>query len=192
MASNELDEHIIASLKEQGAAVNVWGVGTRLVTAYDQPALGGVYKLSAVRNEQGDWQPKVKLSEQAIKVSTPGILQVRRFSQAGEAIGDVIFDEIEPIQGEATMVDPLDPTRRKVMPADAAAEDLLCPIFDHGRCVYTAPSLEQSRRRLQDQLGMFHAGVKRFVNPHRYPVGLDLALHERKTALILKTRGFPT
>ena len=87
------------------------------------------------------------------------------------------------------MVDPLDPTRLKIMPADAVAEDLLQPVFDQGRCVDTAPSLEQSRRRLQDQLGMFHAGVKRFVNPHRYPVGLDLGLHERKTALILKTRG---
>ncbi len=174
MASNELDEHIIASLKEQGAAINDWGVGTRLVTAYDQPALGGVYKLSALRDEQGDWQHKVKLSEQAIKVSTPGILQVRRYSRRGEAIGDVIVDELEPIQGEATMVDPFDPIRRKLMPADAVAEDLLQPIFGHGRCLYTAPNLEQSRRRLQEQLGMFHAGVKRFVNPHRYPVGLDL------------------
>jgi nicotinate phosphoribosyltransferase len=189
MASNELDEHIIASLKEQGAAVNVWGVGTRLVTAYDQPALGGVFKLSAMRDANGDWQHKVKLSEQPIKVSTPGILQVRRYSRAGEAIGDVIFDEVDPIEGEATMVDPLESTRRKIMPADATGKDLLQPIFDDGRCVYTAPSLEQSRRRLQDQLGIFHAGVKRFVNPHRYPVGLDLGLHERKTALILKTRG---
>ncbi len=94
MASNELDEQIIGSLKEQGATINVWGVGTRLVTAYDQPALGGVYKLAALRDEQGHWQPKVKLSEQAVKISTPGILQVRRFMKPGEAIGDVIFDEL--------------------------------------------------------------------------------------------------
>jgi nicotinate phosphoribosyltransferase len=190
LASNDLDEQIIASLKEQGAAINVWGVGTRLVTAYDQPALGGVYKLTALRDEQGRWQPKVKLSEQAIKVSTPGILQVRRFTKAGQAIGDVIFDELDPIHGSPTMVDHLDPTRRKIMPSDAVAEDLLRPIFERGRCVYTMPTLEESRSRLQDQLRLFHAGVKRFVNPHRYPVGLDLGLHERKTALILKTRGF--
>ncbi len=189
MASNELDEQVIGSLKEQGAKINVWGVGTRLVTAYDQPALGGVYKLAALRDEQGHWQPKVKLSEQAVKISTPGILQVRRFMKPGEAIGDVIFDELAPIEGPPTMVDPFDPTRRKVMPADAKAEDLLRPIFERGRCVYTSPSLEESRLRLQDQLRSFHAGVKRFVNPHRYPVGLDLGLHERKTALILKTRG---
>jgi nicotinate phosphoribosyltransferase len=76
------------------------------------------------------------------------------------------------------------------MPADAAAEDLLRPIFERGRSVYTIPTLEESRNRLQKQFQLFHAGVKRFVNPHRYPVGLDLGLHERKTALILKTRGF--
>ncbi|HEV2972597.1 MAG TPA: nicotinate phosphoribosyltransferase [Pirellulales bacterium] len=199
LASNELDEQIIASLKEQGAAINAWGVGTRLVTAYDQPALGGVYKLSVLRDRQGRWQHKVKLSEQAIKVSTPGILQVRRFQQSRQAIGDVIFDELTPIRGDTTMVDPLDPTRRKVMPAATAivgqasqpdaADDLLVPIFSRGKCVYRVPSLEDSRRRLGEQLAMFHAGVKRFVNPHRYPVGLELGLHELKTELILKTRG---
>jgi nicotinate phosphoribosyltransferase len=78
------------------------------------------------------------------------------------------------------------------MPSDAAPEDLLQAIFDRGRCVYTMPTLEESRRRVDDQLRMFHAGVKRFVNPHRYPVGLELGLHERKTELILKTRGFNT
>ncbi len=120
VASNDLDEQIIASLKEQGATIGVWGVGTRLVTAYDQPALGGVYKLAAVRDGQGAWQYKVKLSEQAIKVSKPGILQVRRYCQGGEAIGDVIFDEQFPIQGDCTMVDPLDMTRRKTIPAGTA------------------------------------------------------------------------
>jgi nicotinate phosphoribosyltransferase len=189
VASNELDEQVIASLKEQGAKINVWGVGTRLVTAYDQPALGGVYKLSALRDEQGGWKPKVKLSEQAVKVSTPGILQVRRYVLNGEAIGDLILDELTSVQTPLTMVDPFDPTRRKLMPPDSASEDLLRPIFDRGRCVYTMPTLEESRRRAQDQLGMFYAGVKRFVNPHRYPVGLELGLHERKTEQILKTRG---
>jgi nicotinate phosphoribosyltransferase len=189
VASNELDEQVIGSLKEQGAKINVWGVGTRLVTAYDQPALGGVYKLSALRDEQGVWKPKVKLSEQAVKVSTPGILQVRRYVLDGEAIGDLILDELVPGQTPPTMIDPFDPTRRKLVPPDAASEDLLRPIFDHGRCVYTMPTLEESRRRVQNQLGIFHAGVKRFVNPHRYPVGLELGLHERKTELILKTRG---
>ena len=78
-ASNELDEHVIAGLKEQGARIDVWGVGTRLITAYDQPALGGVYKLTAIRPQGGAWRHKIKLSEQEAKISTPGVLQVRRF-----------------------------------------------------------------------------------------------------------------
>ncbi len=190
VASNELDEQVIASLKDQGAAIGVWGVGTRLITAYDQPALGGVYKLAAVRDGQGNWQYKVKLSEQAIKIPNPGILQVRRYCQGGEAIGDVIFDEQFPVQGDCTMVDPLDMTHRKVIPAGTPSEDLLVPVFCRGQCVYRVPSLEESRRHVQEQLGLFHAGVKRFVNPHRYPVGLELGLHERKTELVLKARGF--
>jgi nicotinate phosphoribosyltransferase len=190
VASNDLDEQIIASLKDQGATIGVWGVGTRLITAYDQPALGGVYKLAAIRGRQGDWEYKVKLSEQTIKVSNPGIQQARRYCRNGEAIGDVIFDEQYPISGDCTMVDPMDMTHRKTIPSGTPGEDLLAPVFCRGQCVYRLPSLEQSRKRLQEQLEMFHAGVKRFVNPHRYPVGLELGLHERKTKLILKARGF--
>jgi nicotinate phosphoribosyltransferase len=190
VASNELDEQIIASLKDQGATIGIWGVGTRLITAYDQPALGGVYKLAAVRDGQGQWQYKVKLSEQAIKIPNPGILQVRRYCQGNAAIGDVLFDEQFPIHGDCTMVDPMDVTHRKLIPAGTLGEDLLVPVFCRGKCVYRLPSLEQSRGRLQQQLAMFHAGVKRFMNPHQYPVGLELGLQERKTKLILKARGF--
>jgi nicotinate phosphoribosyltransferase len=92
VASNDPDEHIIESLKQQGAKITVWGVGTRLVTAYDQPALGGVYKLSAIRKPDGHWEPKLKLSEQTAKINHPGILQVRRFRSASEFIGDAIYD----------------------------------------------------------------------------------------------------
>jgi len=190
VASNDLDEQIIASLKQQGATIAVWGVGTRLVTAYDQPALGGVYKLAAVRDGNGNWQYKVKLSEQAIKVSNPGILQVRRYRQGGEAIGDALFDEQFPIDRDCTMVDPIDMTRRKTFAAGTPSEDLLVPVFCRGQCVYRLPGLEESRRRLQGQLAMFHDGIKRLVNPHQYPVGLELGLHERKTRLILQARGF--
>lgn len=190
VASNDLDEQIITSLKDQGARIQVWGVGTRLVTAYDQPALGGVYKLSAVRDRQGRWQDKVKVSDQAAKMSTPGILQVRRYFRDGEAIGDVIFDEQSSMQGTCTQVDPLDATRRRVIPDDATSENLLVPVLHRGERVYQVPSLEASRQRVQDQLGQFHAGIKRFLNPHEYPVGLELGLHERKTQLILKARGF--
>ncbi len=190
VASNDLDEQIISSLKDQGATIGIWGVGTRLINAYDQPALGGVYKLAAVRNGQGTWQYKVKLSEQTIKVSNPGILQVRRYFHRGEAIGDVIFDEQFPIQGDCTMVDPMDMTHRKKISACVASEDLLVPVIRRGQRAGELPSLKESRDRLQMQLGVFHTGIKRFVNPHLYPVGLELGLHERKTNLILKARGF--
>ena len=84
LASNDLDEHLIASLKAQGAKISVWGVGTRLITAHEQPALGGVYKLSAVRDAHGPWRDCVKVSEQSAKVSSPGILQVRRCRDDGK------------------------------------------------------------------------------------------------------------
>jgi len=190
VASNDLDEGLIVSLKDQGAAIGMWGVGTKLATAYGQPALGGVYKLSAVRDNDGPWQYKVKLSEQAIKVSNPGILQVRRYFDQGRAIADVIYHEPGGIGDGCLMVDPLDPTRRKRIPPGSVGEDLLVPLFRGGRRVWNAPSLEKVREKTGRQLETFHAGIKRFANPHQYPVGLESGLHQRKTRLILDARGF--
>jgi nicotinate phosphoribosyltransferase len=190
LASNDLDENIIISLKDQGAKINAWGVGTRLVTAHDDPALGGVYKLSAIRRAGRRWEYKVKLSEQAGKITNPGVLQVRRYHRDGQCMGDVIFDEDHPIRNDCTMVDPFDVTRRKIMPKDAACEDLLVPILRQGKQVYEIPDLTAIRQRTRQQLDGFHSGVKRFVNPHQYPVGLELGLNERKMELILKARGF--
>ncbi|MDE3067155.1 MAG: nicotinate phosphoribosyltransferase [Verrucomicrobiota bacterium] len=189
VASNELDEHIIASLKDQGARINVWGVGTKLVTAYDQPALGGVYKLGAVRRRDGRWHYKVKLSEQTAKISTPGIHQVRRFRSGREFIADAIYDVEQGAPEQFTMVDPWDPTRRKHVAPGTAFEDLLIPVFKKGRPVYQSPPLHEIRRRTQSQLAMFHPGVKRFINPHQYPVGLESGLYDLKTELILRARG---
>src|SRR6266508_2581724 len=189
VASNDLDEHIIASLKEQGAMINVWGVGTRLVTAYDQPALGGVYKLGAMRGDDGRWIYKVKLSEQSAKVSTPGIQQVRRFRSDKEFLCDGIFDIERGAPAAFTLVDPFDASRRKHLSPGTPFEDLLVPIFRRGQLVYQPPVLGEVRRHAQAQLAMFHPGVKRFVNPHQYPVGLELGLHELKTELVLRARG---
>ena len=188
VGSNDLDEHIIASLKDQNAAIDVWGVGTKLVTAYDQPALGGVYKLSAIRDPHGSWQYKVKLSEQAAKSTTPGVLQVRRFRLGSEFIGDAIYDLCHPPTGSWTIVDPSDATRRKRFRQSTLEEDLLVPIFRRGKRVYDTPGLYQIRERVRQQLAMFHPGIKRAVNPHQYPAGLELSLHELKTQLILKSR----
>jgi nicotinate phosphoribosyltransferase len=189
LASNDLDEHLITSLKQQGAAINIWGVGTHLVTAYDQPALGGVYKLSALRVPDGSWQPRIKLSEQMAKVTTPGVLQTRRFRSQTEFIADAIHDASRPMPEDLTIVDPVDLVRRKRIPSGAAGEDLLVPIFRRGRLVYRPPRLGETRERVREQLSMFHAGIKRFANPHQYPVGLESGLHELRTRLVLEAKG---
>ncbi len=194
VASNDLDERIVETLKQQGAKVSVWGVGTRLVTGSDDPALGGVYKLSAIRRAGESWRYKVKLSEQTAKVSTPGVLQVRRWYADSGAPGrrplaDAIYDESAPCDAPMTIVDPLDMTRRQTKPDGAAHEDLLVPVFRAGRKVYELPELSTIRQRAADQLASFPRGVKRFVNPHEYFVGLERGLHERRTRLILRERG---
>ncbi len=194
VASNDLDENIIASLKQQGAAISIWGVGTKLVTAYDQPALGGVYKLGAIRETpSAPWHNRIKVSEQAIKTTTPGILQVRRFRDSQRFIADMIYDET--LRGGArtpvphTIVDPKDPTRRKVMDAAATSEDLLVPVFRAGRRVYEPPALNVIRDRTKSQLALLHPAIQRLLNPHEYPVGLAPTLHETKMAMIAKARG---
>ena len=192
VASNDLDERIVETLKQQGARISVWGVGTRLVTGSDDPALGGVYKLSAIRRAGEPWRYKVKLSEQTVKVSTPGVLQVRRWFADGvrRPLADAIYDESAPCDSQMTIVDSLDVTRRQTMPESAKFEDLLVPVFRGGRKVYESPDLPAIRRRAAEQLAGFPGGVKRFVNPHEYFVGLERGLHERKTRLIFQERGF--
>ena len=189
LASNDLDEHLIASLKEQGARIDAWGVGTRLVTGGEQAALGGVYKLGALREPGGAWRHRIKVSEQAAKTSNPGIQQVRRFSGPEGFVADVIYDEESGIGDAPVVVDPLDPTRRKRIPAGTPFEDLLVPVVRGGRAIYDAPSLVESQRRARAQVQSLHPGIRRFVNPHQYPVGLSLPLHELKTRLVLEARG---
>ncbi len=189
IASNDLDEHIIASLKDQGATICVWGVGTRLVTGYDQPALGGVYKLTALRQPGGPWQYKLKLSEQAAKISTPGILQVRRFFSDEGLIADAIYDLETGLHGDCTIVHPLDFTRRKRVAKGTRFTDLQVPVYRKGQRVYTPPPLTQIRSHARKQLDQLHSGIRRFVNPHVYPVGLEQKLHDLKTRLILEARS---
>jgi len=191
VATNDLDEQVIASLKEQGATIAVWGVGTRLATAYDEPALGGVYKLAAVRRPGEAWRYRVKLSEQAIKTSTPGVLQVRRFRVGAELIADAIFDEERgwPGGGDGTIVDPLDMTRRRKIPRGAEHSDLLVPALRAGQQVYDSPPLALVRERALAQMALLPTGTKRFLNAHQYPVGLEQSLFELKTRLVLEARA---
>lgn len=190
VASNDLDEHIITSLKMQEASIDVWGVGTKLVTAYDQPALGAVYKLSALKSKNGDWVPKIKLSQQSIKINIPGHHNVLRYSANGKAIADMIYLEGLQQGDKVTIIDPIDPTRRKkISVGNAEAEILLKPIFVNGKKVYERASIQQIRQRTQDRLAIFDKTHKRLINPHIYPVGLEASLHEFRTALVLKAKS---
>jgi nicotinate phosphoribosyltransferase len=176
-------------LKQQKAAINVWGVGTRLVTAHPDAALGGVYKLSALKRSDGSWEPKIKLSDQVAKITNPGILQVRRFRNQRELVGDAIYDQSRPLPERVTVIDPVDPTRRKRLGPGMSWEDLLVPVFRKGKQVYTTPGLKSARERAAKQLAMLHPGIKRFENPHRYPAGLEQSVHELKMKLVLEARG---
>ncbi len=188
VASNELDETVISDLKKQGAQIAVWGVGTNLATAKDQPALDGIYKLSAVKHKGKDWQHKLKLSEQMIKISNPGILQVRRFSNEYGNIADVIYDELLPPPEQWTVVDPLDPTRQKTLPDSAESQDLLVPIFQKGKLCYRSPPIDEMREKTIKGLKKFHSGIKRFLNPHQYVVGLERNLYQIKVKIIKEIR----
>lgn len=187
-ATNDLDEEIIQSLKIQGAKITVWGVGTRLATAFSQPALGGIYKLGAVKGPDGNWKYKLKLSEQTAKISIPGILQVRRYRDGDLFIADAIFDRQTPPPKTCTIIDPLDPMRQKTIPARTQFEDLLIPIFRNGKCVYDPPPLIEAQKHTQAQLAKFHEGIKRMLNPHLYPVGLEKSLADLRTRLVIETR----
>lgn len=138
VASNDLDEHLIEELKKQGAAIGAWGVGTRLVTGHPQAALGGVYKLSAIEAADGTWCDKLKLSEQGVKISTPGVLQVRRFYRDGRPAGDVIFDQRDALDGDWTAIDRLDSTRQATYASGSDHTDLLVPVFRDGDKVYNS------------------------------------------------------
>lgn len=187
-ASNELDETIISELKRQGAKIDAWGVGTNLVTAKDQPALDGVYKLSAVRDPGQSWKYKLKLSEQMTKVSNPGIMQIRRYYNEEENVADAIYDINTDIKDGCWIVDPFDTTRQKHLGPNLKYRDLLEPIFRNGKLVYKSPALAQMRENTSKELSHFHEGIKRFLNPHQYAVGMEKNLYNIKLELIKKIR----
>jgi len=189
VASNELDEIIIGELKSQGARINIWGVGTNLVTGKDEAALDGVYKLSAMRDPGEDWKYKLKLSEQMKKVSNPGILQVRRYRSGGENIGDAIYDINSDMTGDVKVVHPLDSTHENTFDAHLEYQDLLVPIFRGGQLVYQLPSLHMIRQKTADELSHFNVGIKRFLNPHQYLVGMEKSLYDLKIQLIKNIRS---
>ena len=182
IASNSLDEYVIEDLKKKGAKISTWGVGTNLVTAYDHPALDGVYKLSAVRDEEGLWQYKLKLSEQIAKVSNPGIYQVRRFFRRGQCMMDAMYD-MELGIAESPEIVSLDTPHVKSTISDYdACIDLLVPVFRKGKLVHQAEDISAMRERAKQQ-------VANFIKTHgseTYFVGLEKKLHDVKQKLIAK------
>ncbi len=187
VASNDLDEHLITSLHAQGARIDTFGVGTKLVTAFDQPALGGVYKLGATRDATGAWRDVIKLSEQPIKISNPGILQVRRLRHGGELVGDIIYDREHGFSGP-TLHDIEDPTRGPYTPGFDSEEDLLVTYLDRGEPVRAPDDLESARARAATELAGLSPRTRRFLNPQPYAVGLDRHVHTRKQLLIAEAR----
>ncbi|MGC4031954.1 MAG: nicotinate phosphoribosyltransferase [Tepidisphaeraceae bacterium] len=188
VASNDLDEQIIESLKLQGATIAVWGVGTKLVTGGHQAALGGVYKLTAVKADDGTWTPRVKASDVAAKSSVPGMLQVRRFSTATSVVADAIYDENIGISDNPTIVDPAEALRRRQVTESANYHDLLQPVMRAGRIIVQTPPLSEIRKRTQAELARLYAGIKRFTNPHLYPVGLEERLATLRTEMLLRAK----
>ena len=191
VASNDLNEYTIEALKEKGARIAMWGVGTKLATAYEQPALGGVYKLSALRRPDSPWEYKVKLSEDRIKISNPGILNVRRYQTERGYVGDAIYDEeigIPIRTGDVVRFDSDSGNRSPDLDGDATGEDLLQPIYRGGEKVYDEPDLEAIRDHASRQVSLLHEDVRLLHNPKPYSVGLEEGLHRLKEGLIAEAR----
>ncbi|WP_089727010.1 nicotinate phosphoribosyltransferase [Candidatus Thiosymbion oneisti] len=188
VASNDLDETSIRNLKAQQARIDIWGVGTRLITAFDQPALDGVYKLSAIRTPGKDWAYKIKISDQSAKSTTPGIQQVRRYYRDDLYDGDVIYDLKTDMSAGCTLIDPSDTSRQKKIGLNIRHKDLLVPIYRKGKLVYELPAIEEIKQKVQEEISAFHPTVMRLANPHTYPVGNEKSLNELKTKLVLQAR----
>lgn len=186
VASNSLDEFIIRDILVQGAQVDSFGVGERLITSRSEPVFGGVYKLVAVE-ENGEIVPRIKISENVEKVINPGFKQVWRLfdKETGKAIADVLtmhdetIDENKPYE----LFDPEFTWKRKTV-RNFRAEKLLVPIFNKGECVYKSPALKEIRDYCKEKTDALWDEVKRFENPHRYYVDLSVPLWEMKDKLL--------
>ena len=191
IASNSLDENIIRDILHQGAKVDAFGVGERLITSKSDPVFGGVYKLAAIEKEDGTIVPKIKISENAAKITNPHFKKVYRLyeNKSGKAIADLIcvHDEvIDPTQ-PLEIFDP-DYTWKRETLTDFTAEELLIPIFKNGTCVYESPSVDEIRDYCAKQIDLQWDEVKRFENPHNYYVDLSQKLWDIKQQLLAKKR----
>ncbi|AFL99113.1 MULTISPECIES: nicotinate phosphoribosyltransferase [Desulfitobacterium] len=185
VASNDLDEHTISAIRAQGAAIDSWGVGTHLITSKDTPALGGVYKLSA-EGQNGDFEPRLKVSENISKITNPGVKKIVRFyDRGGKAMADLIALEEEHFEEPLTIFDPIETWKRKTL-TDFKTRELLVPVFRGGKRVYELPYLKDIQTYAQHECETLWDEVKRLVNPHRYIVDLSPKLFELRQSLLLE------
>ena len=188
-ASNSLDEELIRDLLLQGAKIDCFGVGERLITARSEPVFGGVYKLVAVESGDGTVVPKIKISENVTKITTPHFKKLYRFygNDTGKAIADylTVYDEMVDDSRPLTIFDP-DATWKKKQVYNFTAQELQAPVFQGGRLVYELPELEKIRAYCLAQVDTLWEEVKRFDNPHRYYVDLSQKLWDIKHGLLEK------
>ena len=185
--SNSLDEHIIQDILRQGAKIDLFGVGERLITAKSEPVFGGVYKLVAVENEDGTVQPKIKISENVGKITTPHYKKLYRFfgNDTGKAIADYlcVYDETVDDSHDLEIFDP-DATWKRKNVYNFTAKELQVPIFVNGELVYKCPTLDEVRSYCLEQVDTLWDEVKRFDNPHTYYVDLSQKLWDIKYGLL--------
>ena len=186
IVSNALDEHIIRDLIMQGAKVDSFGVGERLITSRSEPVFGGVYKLVAVEKD-GEIIPKIKISENVEKITTPGFKQVWRLfdNDSGKAMADVMTLHEEEIKSgeDYELFDP-EFTWKKKNISNFTAKPLLVPIFEKGECVYQSPSIEEIRALCAENLEKLWSEVMRFENPHKYYVDMSKKLWKLREELL--------
>ena len=189
-ASGDLDENLIRDLKLQGACIDTWGVGTKLITSEDSPSLGGVYKLSA-EYVDGRVVPKIKISENPAKITNPGVKKLYRIydKSNGMAVADLIaleqehYDESQPL----TIYDPVN-TWKSMTLTNYTMKDLRVPLFKNGKRVYDSPALMDIRQHCEEDLATFWDQYKRLLNPHRYKVDLSDSLWMLKNSMIQQLR----
>lgn len=188
-ASNDLDEYLIETLKAQGAAITSWGVGTNLITAKDNPAFGGVYKLAAIMGEDGQFIPKIKLSENTEKITNPGNKTIYRIydKATGKIKADLICLVGETLTEEEPLLlfDPQEPWKKTKLPAGSfTLRELPVPVFINGKCCYESPKVMDIRDYCIKEKNTLWDETKRFVNPHKVYVDLSKKLYDTKIELL--------
>ncbi|MBS5282668.1 MAG: nicotinate phosphoribosyltransferase [Clostridiales bacterium] len=189
-ASNDLDEYLIDSLKMQGAAINSWGVGTNLITSKDCPSFGGVYKLAAIMDKAaGQFIPKIKLSENAEKITNPGNKTIQRIydKETGKIIADLIclVDEKYDTNNSLLLFDPIETWKKTLLaPGTYTLRELLVPVFKEGKCVYQSPKVMDIREYCKKELDTLWDESRRLMNPHTVHVDLSNELWHMKNQLL--------